>query len=261
MNIKESRKLSSLESTAWPLEIRKNLNQALLQLLPCQSLGRFLEVGTGSGRTTRSLLESDLALETELVGVDISLTKLRRLLARTQSSPLNPVQADARSLPFPAGSFDIILTIHLLHLIRDWMTALLEFQRLLRPGGAYVRRGDKGNTATIWDQMRQQWLAILEAANLPQRHQTRRSQAIDDFLLRLGASHSSIHLGSKTWASTPKREIDRISVRTGLGTWQVPQQIMPQLLDALRSWAILEYGSLDQDCYYDEDIILDIWRF
>lgn len=260
MNIKRSRD-RSLESTTWPVEISQTLNRTLLQLIPSQGQSRFLEVGTGSGRTTLSLLQSDLAHETQLVGVDISPEKLHRLLARARSSTLNLVQADASILPFPARSFDIILTIHVLHLIRNWGRTLLEFRRLLRPGGAYIRRRERRESITIWDRMRQQWQAILKTSNLPQQHGARHSQAIDDFLAKLGASHSPIHLGSASWESTPEQEIGRIAARTRTGTWQVPREILPQLLDDLRAWTITEYGSLERPYGCDEGVVLDIWRF
>jgi len=247
--------------SAWPPEIEKNLNQVLLQQSPSHGPIRFLEVGTGSGRTTRALLQGRLAKETDMIGLDISFAKLRRLYAQAPSSILSLLQADANRLPFSAHSFDIILTIHVLHLLPDWKTALLEFRRLLRSGGVYLRRKERGKTSTIWDQVRQQWQTLLWDAGLSQNYRERPSQSIDEYLVELGASHASTHLGSVGWESSPGMEIDRIITRTELGTWWVPRETMPQLVEQLRNWAIAQYGSLERRYRYVEEVVLDIWRF
>ena len=43
--------------------------------------------------------------------------------------------ADARQLPFPDASFDVVLSSGVLHLLPDWAKALKEMVRVLKPGG------------------------------------------------------------------------------------------------------------------------------
>jgi ubiquinone/menaquinone biosynthesis C-methylase UbiE len=47
------------------------------------------------------------------------------------------VVADAQELPFPAGSFDIVIANHMLYHVPDRPRAFAEFRRVLVPGGAF----------------------------------------------------------------------------------------------------------------------------
>jgi ubiquinone/menaquinone biosynthesis C-methylase UbiE len=46
--------------------------------------------------------------------------------------------ADATALPFPDGSFDVVLSWIMLHHTVEWETAMTESVRVLRPGGHVV---------------------------------------------------------------------------------------------------------------------------
>lgn len=47
------------------------------------------------------------------------------------------VVTDAQELPFPAGSFDIVIANHVLYYVPDRPRAFAEFRRVLVPGGAF----------------------------------------------------------------------------------------------------------------------------
>jgi SAM-dependent methyltransferase len=46
--------------------------------------------------------------------------------------------ADARALPFAAGTFDAVLACHVLHLVEFWADVVDEAVRVLRPGGRFL---------------------------------------------------------------------------------------------------------------------------
>lgn len=71
-----------------------------------------------------------------LIGVDLSAGMLRVTRRRVPGARL--AQADARALPFPADSFDLLWASYLLDLIpTEELTPLLaEFRRVLKPAGA-----------------------------------------------------------------------------------------------------------------------------
>jgi ubiquinone/menaquinone biosynthesis C-methylase UbiE len=97
-----------------------------------------LDAGIGSGRTVDPLL----ALGVQVVGVDIS----RRMLAkaaekvkkRSAKSRVNLVRGDVAHLPFRAQSFDMVISIHVLWLVRKWKNAIFEARRVLRSEGFFV---------------------------------------------------------------------------------------------------------------------------
>jgi ubiquinone/menaquinone biosynthesis C-methylase UbiE len=87
--------------------------------------GLILDIGAGTGRYAVPLQRMGL----EVVGIDISsgmLSKAREKGARDM------FMADAHSLPFRDSSFDSTLSIHLLHLLREWEVVLREISRVTR---------------------------------------------------------------------------------------------------------------------------------
>lgn len=89
--------------------------------------GRVLDVGCGDG-AIGAALEADA-----VIGFDVS----RRCAARARVRGVTALVADAlRGLPFEDKSFDTVYCVDVLHhLDHQWEHALLEFDRVLRPGG------------------------------------------------------------------------------------------------------------------------------
>ena len=86
---------------------------------------RVLEIGVGTGRYAVPLQKSGI----RVVGADIS----RRMVGLGLAKGLRDVVfADGGRLPFAAGSFDLAMTNHVLHLITDWRDVLREIARVTR---------------------------------------------------------------------------------------------------------------------------------
>lgn len=91
---------------------------------------RAVDVGTGAGTLALALAP----LVREVVGVDIVEELLER--ARANAPPnLTFVEADATSLPFEAGSFDLTCTRRTLHHIARPERAVAELARVTASGG------------------------------------------------------------------------------------------------------------------------------
>lgn len=112
-----------------------------------QLLGRtrgrsILEVGAGAGQCSRWLAEQGA----KATAVDFSpgmLEQARRLQSEHPASPgATPpefVEADARHLPFAAGTFDIAFSAYgALPFVQDAQSVMAEVARVLRPGGRFV---------------------------------------------------------------------------------------------------------------------------
>lgn len=95
--------------------------------------GYCLDLGCGTGRF------ADLITSTGRIpmGIDVSADQLR--LARRRCPAL--IQADARSLPFPNGTFATVLGLWVSTDIDEFGTALGEIARVLAPGGTFVFHG------------------------------------------------------------------------------------------------------------------------
>jgi ubiquinone/menaquinone biosynthesis C-methylase UbiE len=103
---------------------------------------RALEVGAGTGFFTLNLLAAGVVREA--VATDISRGMLDELAARADrlSLAVDCVRADAAELPFPDGTFDLILGHAVLHHLPEPRAAFAEFRRVLRPGGVLVFCGE-----------------------------------------------------------------------------------------------------------------------
>jgi SAM-dependent methyltransferase len=111
------------------------VERALLDMLVGEGpIGRLLDIGTGSGR----ILEL-LAPHTERsVGLDVDhdmLQLARATLGESQLARASVRQGDVHRPPFEAGSFDVAVMHHVLHLLDDPGEAIADAARLLRPGG------------------------------------------------------------------------------------------------------------------------------
>ena len=111
------------------------VERALLDMLVGEGpIGRLLDIGTGTGR----ILEL-LAPHTEhSVGLDVDhemLQVARAALGEAQLSRAAVRHGDLHRPPFEAGSFDVAVMHHVLHLLDAPGAAIADAARLLRPGG------------------------------------------------------------------------------------------------------------------------------
>jgi ArsR family transcriptional regulator len=107
---------------------------ALLEALGTTSLGRLLDIGTGTGRMADLLAPcSD-----HVVALDRSPEMLRLARARLQKMPAarwELVQGDFAALPFEPESFDTIVLHQVLHYAQDPGYVLQEAARVCRGAG------------------------------------------------------------------------------------------------------------------------------
>jgi len=91
---------------------------------------RVLDLGCRWGALTRAYAEGN-----EAVGVDVD----REALAEAAKTGIETVWADVEEpLPFPDGSFDVVVAGELVEHLRDPDRLVAEVRRVLRGGGAFV---------------------------------------------------------------------------------------------------------------------------
>ncbi|MCA9837163.1 MAG: class I SAM-dependent methyltransferase [Trueperaceae bacterium] len=104
----------------------------ILRSLPDVADKDVLDAGCGPGFYSQKMLE----LGARVTSFDLNPVFVQRTLERT-GERARVLQADlAEPLDFlKDASFDLVVCILVLHYLRDWEPALLEFKRILRPDG------------------------------------------------------------------------------------------------------------------------------
>ena len=110
---------------------------SLLDSLP--SSPKVLEVGCGRGYSLPVII--DYFHPRKIVAFDLDGEELKEAEKLRQEKKMENVEImelDATSLPFPDGSFDLVLISAVLHHIKEWRKAVSEASRVLAPGGYMV---------------------------------------------------------------------------------------------------------------------------
>jgi len=122
-------------------QVRGKLAKALGEW-PATPFGDALEIGSGTGYFSLNLLQ--LGAVDRLVATDISPGMLATLSATAERLGVAAETAvtDAEGLPFEDASFDLVFGHAVLHHLPDLSTAMSEFHRVLRAGGALAFCGE-----------------------------------------------------------------------------------------------------------------------
>lgn len=98
---------------------------------------RVLDAGTGDGTYA---LEAARRGAADVVGVDADPSMLGAARVRVRAAGVSVGFHEGRieALPFPDGSFDVVLAVTVLCFVRDPPVAVKEAARVIAPGGALV---------------------------------------------------------------------------------------------------------------------------
>jgi len=116
----------------------------VLQLAPHGKAltGFLLDVGCGPGNITLKLARRSPGLT--IVGLDRSRNMVRAACQAAAGAGLEGrvffQQAHAGEIPYPGGTFDVVLSNSVLHHLADPSRVLEEMVRIAKPGGAIVVR-------------------------------------------------------------------------------------------------------------------------
>ena len=115
-----------------PGPIYEPLAQALVAAAPVPVTGRtILDLGSGTGAASRAAIAAGAR---QVVAADLSLAMLRRHTIKAAgpvgTTACHPVAADATTLPFRDGSFDLVLAAFCLNHLPRLDTALADLHRV-----------------------------------------------------------------------------------------------------------------------------------
>jgi ubiquinone/menaquinone biosynthesis C-methylase UbiE len=223
---------------------------------------RFLELGVGTGRIALPFIRAGY----DYTGVDLSQPMMDQLALKLADDPhaqayhYRLLRADITDLPFADASFDVAITVHVLHLVDGWQRALQEARRVLRtPGGwLLIARDAPADMATpsATRQVNAQWSAILKELGasrdllLPGIKQSNRmhsDELLEAYLRELGAQTQVVTLAEhETPPLSPRAMAQRHIDRLYSSDWQLGDELHAEAVRRLQIWLDTECSEPDR---------------
>lgn len=213
---------------------------------------RFLELGVGTGRIALPFIRAGY----DYTGVDISPAMMDRLADKLAGASDSTAyrfqlhQADITALPFEAAHFDVIIAVHVLHLVVEWQRAIQEARRVLRPGGWLLCGSDEtlGDAAASVDvnlpaplRVRLKWWELRRELGLGRtsgRSNLRsRDTLLIEYLHGLGATVDTATLAKYELPAISARAMaDRVKGRVFSADWDTAEAAHADLSRRLDDW-------------------------
>jgi len=236
--------------------ISAKLTDALQRELDAVATDQLLEIGVGTGRISRPLMERGV----RVTGVDIAprmLAKLREQLGPHHTPP-DLLIADATALPFASRAFRAALTVHVLHLVSDWRAALTEIRRVVAPGGVFIHHFTRFHGDNPFDASRRKQEELLAARGFTLRRRTP-TEEINDVLRAAGAALRTEVYAEEDERTPPSAFVERARNRIDSWSWEIPDDIYPGFFAAYEAWCREHYGDLDRKYVQRVTFELDVW--
>ncbi len=237
------------DQTRWLSQsVAEEVADFIIQHVGANSQTTFLEPGVGTGLNVLPLVERGY----QVTGIDISKQMLNQFRQKLKFKPTNLqlIHGDASKLPFLDNSFDVVLTVHMIHAIADWQEFLDNICRVLKPGGFYLNC--QWITPPARREFERHFCRILAKYEIPQEslnsRQTEESQKIDieGYFSQKGIK--SNYLIAKEWkvSNTVSELIDCFKLRAYGLFWRVSEDVFKNIISECEEFCVSHYGTLDK---------------
>jgi ubiquinone/menaquinone biosynthesis C-methylase UbiE len=218
---------------------------ALIDFAKLTPADRLLEVGIGTGRIARPLVAA-LGTAHHLTGIDISTKMMAQLLAQMPAGVRSPqlVEGTATAMPFPSQTFRAIIFVHILHLIREWQTALNECQRVLAPGGVFIGGWNHHPPESSGERIVKKFQEVAKAHGVS-IDRIGLSEFADVVKYLPGARATEIVATEWKTLRAPRQQLQAIAERHFSSAWLIPDAIFPAVYADIEAWAKNEWSDLD----------------
>ena len=248
----------------YPPAVQGQVGQALLAAAEATPETRILELGVGTGRIALPIIRAGY----HYPGIDVAPRMLDKLRAALVGIPgaaerVTLVEGDITALPFADRSFDVVITVHVFHLIADRATAIAESVRVLdRPGIALNGRDDEVGMPD--GEATAAWLEFLRELGwpMPTEEEHEASRRAGPTWTRLGATVDEIVAAEREDPRAPVDFIKELESRQWSSTWAIPDDIFAAALQRLWAWAKQHYGErLETPVPFQRRFVVERGRF
>jgi ubiquinone/menaquinone biosynthesis C-methylase UbiE len=226
--------------------------ERVVELLEDELAGRgvTLEVGVGTGRMALPLHERGV----DLIGIDISIQMIEKLIERAGAIPFPLSLADATRLPFTTNSLNAAVAAHVLHLISEWRTALDELTRVLGRGGLLLVDLGRWGTGKL-QEITEYW--SRKAGLEPKHPGIIERDLLDDAMKARGARPRELEEISGPRTITYETAISQYEEGLWSFTWRASEAARRDAADKTRRWVRENLGPLDEP--FEEEVVVR-WR-
>ena len=130
---------------------------------------KALEIGCGTGFFTLNLALAGVIGEAHVTDISSGMVTVAERNARALGLSVEGRVADAETLPYDDGTFDLVVGHAVLHHIPDVELALREALRVLKPGGRFVFAGEPTRYGDLVARKLSHaaWVAATKVTHLP----------------------------------------------------------------------------------------------
>jgi SAM-dependent methyltransferase len=205
------------ETRAYPAGVIERIAAAVEGNIPMN--GRVLDIGVGTGRLAAPMR----ACGFDVVGIDVS----SMMLGKARGKGLDQLLlADAMALPFPDRSFPCSVSVHLTHLISDWLKVLSEVGRVTSERYASVATEREG--CEVEEMQRTYEEACAELG-----HEVKHPGLRERDLARIIKPVKVVDVADSRETILKADAIDRYRTRTYSNIWEVPEHVHNHAMDRL----------------------------
>lgn len=248
------------DQTRWLTEaVAEEVADFIVELVNASPETSFLEPGVGTGLNVLPLVKRGYAV----TGIDVSQEMLDQFRKKLHEVPqnLSLIQADASQLPFPDQSFNVVLTVHMVHTVSNWKTSLDEIDRVLKTGGFYLNA---------------QWITPPARMEFEQHFRTilskyeglRESKPVDKVIEEIDVEeyfhskgYQSTYEVAKKWtvSNTVEELLSFFKSRAYGLCWRVTDEIFTQVMEEFEAFCAKHYGSLETEL--SSEAKFEIWSY
>ncbi|MBD2326347.1 class I SAM-dependent methyltransferase [Alkalinema sp. FACHB-956] len=248
------------DQTRWLTEsVAEEVADFIVELVNASPETSFLEPGVGTGLNVLPFVRRGYAV----TGIDVSEEMLDQFRRKLHDVPqnLSLIHADASELPFPDQSFDVVLTVHMVHTVANWKTFLDEINRVLKPSGFYL------NAQWITPPARMEFERYFRMI-LSKYEELRASKPVDKVIEEINVEeyfhskgYQSTYVVAKEWrvSNTVEELLSFFKSRAYGLCWRVTDEIFAQVMEEFESFCVEHYGSLETELLSEAKF--EIWSY
>jgi ubiquinone/menaquinone biosynthesis C-methylase UbiE len=248
------------DQTRWLTEsVAEEVADFIVELVNASPETSFLEPGVGTGLNVLPLVRRGYAV----TGIDVSQEMLDQFRQKLHEVPQNLtlIHADASRLPFPDQSFDVVLTVHMVHTVSNWKIFLDEIDRVLKTGGFYL------NAQWITPPARMEFEKYFRTI-LSNYEGLRESKPADKVIEEInveeyfhGKGYQSTYIVAKKWtvSNTVEELVNFFKSRAYGLCWRVTDAIFTQVMEEFEAFCAKHYGSLEIEL--SSEAMFELWSY